>query len=35
MEKSYLFDEKRQSITKTHNREDKIIISEYHFFVNI
>ncbi|MBP1927176.1 isopentenyldiphosphate isomerase [Sedimentibacter acidaminivorans] len=35
MEEWDLFDEKRQSLNKTHNRQDKMIIDEYHIVVDI
>ena len=35
MEEWDLFDEKRQSLNKTHNRQDKMIIGEYHIVVDI
>ena len=35
MEKWDLFDERRQALNKIHNRQDKMIIGEYHIAVDI
>lgn len=35
MEKWDLFDDKRQPLNKTHNRQDKMVLGEYHTVVDI
>lgn len=34
MEKWDLFDDKRQPLNKTHNRQDKMVLGEYHIVVD-